>query len=84
MTDITVVSIPAQAQTVVSSPVTPVTVTVGLVGLPGPPGESGAGTPGDKPVFIQPTQPTEPGGYLWLQTGLGGGNGFTLWFEDGL
>lgn len=35
------------------------------------------------PVFIQPTQPTAPGPYVWIQTGLPGG-GFGLWFHDGM
>lgn len=35
--------------------------------------------------FIQNAQPTVPGPYLWVQTGLGpDGTDHTLWIEDGV
>lgn len=40
--------------------------------------------PGSAPLFVGPTTPTDDGPYLWVQTGLGGGSGLTLWVEDGL
>jgi hypothetical protein len=45
----------------------------------------GSGITGDKPVFVQATPPTPPGGnYLWVQTGLGPtGDNVTFWIEDG-
>lgn len=36
------------------------------------------------PLFIQDTDPAIVGAkYLWLQTGLGDGSDFSLWFNDG-
>lgn len=37
---------------------------------------------GDK-VYIQDTQPTGSGPYLWIQTNYGGGDCVTFWIEDG-
>jgi len=37
----------------------------------------------EPPVFIQPTEPDDPGPYFWIRTGLEGG-GFALFFHDGL
>lgn len=35
-------------------------------------------------VYIQPAAPTgTPVTYLWVQTGLGAGTDFTIWFEGG-
>ena len=34
-------------------------------------------------VFIQDTTPVATGPYLWVQTGIGGGD-FSLWFNDGV
>lgn len=40
---------------------------------------------GDNPVFIQETQPTHSGKYLWIQTNIDADpNNFSLWFEDGI
>lgn len=36
-------------------------------------------------TFVQPTQPTVPGPWVWVQTGLGpNGTDVTVWVEDGL
>lgn len=44
----------------------------------------GSGIAGDSPVFIQDTQPTYVGKYLWVQTNIGGDpNAFTFFIEDG-
>ena len=34
---------------------------------------------GSQEIFIQNNTPSTSGPALWLQTGLGNGNGFTLW-----
>ena len=54
-----------------------------LVGPPGPTGPPGAAA-GASPLFVGPTTPAFVGAYLWMETGLGDGTGFTLWMEDGL
>ena len=37
------------------------------------------------PLFIQPSAPSFYGSsYLWVQTGLSGGTGFTFWIGDGV
>ena len=36
----------------------------------------------EPPVFIQPSQPSAPGPYFWIETGVAG-TGFRLWFHDG-
>ena len=42
------------------------------------------GPAGPSTLFIGPDAPTPPGlPYLWIQTGLGDGSDFTIWFEDG-
>ena len=56
----------------------------GIQGLPGDSSGGGGSVAGDTPVFIQALAPVATGAYLWMQTGLGGGSGFTLWMEDGL
>ncbi len=39
----------------------------------------------DKAVYVQNTAPsTPPTTYVWVQTGLGAGSDWTLWFEDSL
>lgn len=37
------------------------------------------------PLYIGPTQPTLPAGqkYLWIETGIGDGSDFSIWFDDG-
>jgi hypothetical protein len=36
------------------------------------------------PLFVSPIAPSPaPAKYAWIQTGLGGGAGLTLWVEDG-
>lgn len=56
----------------------------GPQGPEGPQGPQGLqGPAGDTGVYVSPLAP--PAGtsdYLWVQTGLGDGTGFTLWFED--
>lgn len=37
----------------------------------------------DRPVFIQPTQPTVDGPYLWIQTDVTGTQCIKIWIEDG-
>lgn len=40
---------------------------------------------GDTPVFIQNTQPSHSGKYLWIQTNVNGNPlDFQVWFEDGV
>lgn len=35
-------------------------------------------------LFVQNAAPTNaPSKFLWIQTGLGSGSDFTVWFEDG-
>lgn len=51
----------------------------------GAPSSSGTSTP--QQVYVQSTQPTFGAGVvgIWIQTGLGdNGDGFTMWFEDGV
>lgn len=44
----------------------------------------GATWQAQKQAFVGPTQPTAPGPYLWVQTGLGAtGADWTFWIEDG-
>lgn len=58
---------------------------VGSIGPIGPIGATGTGIiPGSVPYFLQSTAPVLTGAYMWMQTGLGDGTGFTLWMEDGL
>lgn len=56
----------------------------GIQGIQGLPGDGSGSVVGDTPVFIQALAPVASGAYLWMQTGLGDGSGFTLWMEDGL
>lgn len=44
---------------------------------------SNLGINSNLPLYIQKSQPAAGTPYLWVQTGLGGGGGLTLWIEDG-
>lgn len=78
-----VVQITEQKTTVTSSDgqtvVVPATVapTVITAASQGPPGPSN--------LFIQASEPIVDAGvsFLWIQTGLGDGQDFGVWFEDG-
>lgn len=46
--------------------------------------EGGGSGPGVPELYVQPTVPIgAPAPYIWIQTGLGLGNDFSIWFEDG-
>lgn len=56
-------------------------IVISAEGVQGPAADGGGG----QQVFVQPDAPTATGPYVWFQTGLApSGDGFTLWFEDGL
>jgi hypothetical protein len=62
-------------------------ICVVSVGIQGPTGGSGGGGGGGvQQVFVQDTEPVVDAGtvFLWVQTGLGDGTDFTMYFGTGL
>jgi hypothetical protein len=49
----------------------------------GPQGPQGPqGPSGDISVYVQDLEPTPEAGIIWIQTGLGSGEDFTVWFYE--
>lgn len=70
----TTVRVESQQQSIVVPGTQGQTLPVSVIGL----------TDKGQNVFIGPDAPFQPPeSYVWIQTGLGTGNDWTIWFEDG-